>query len=76
MKFIYLLASLTAMALAAPSPLSEYACHPEGETCATIVGEVGVCCPGLECVYTMADLGVSNVICGSSMADSCIGLSV
>ncbi|GFG09972.1 hypothetical protein IFM61392_06157 [Aspergillus lentulus] len=58
MKLIYLLTSLTAMALAAPSPLGEYVCHPEAKTCATISGPIGVCCPGLKCVYISPDLGV------------------
>lgn len=61
MKLFTLLASLTAMALAAPSPLDGYACHPEAETCATIAGPIGVCCPGLKCVYVGLDLGVSTV---------------
>jgi hypothetical protein len=61
MKLIYLLTSLTAMALAAPSPLGEYVCHREGETCVTIAGPIGVCCPGLQCVYIGPDLGVSIV---------------
>jgi hypothetical protein len=60
MKFFYLLASLSAMALAAPSPQTlPGICLTLGATCKTILGSFGTCCEGLECVSSPFILAMS-----------------
>ncbi|KAK2756401.1 hypothetical protein FQN54_005293 [Arachnomyces sp. PD_36] len=49
MKFLVVLSSFFAIALAAPQPFAEPACIAKGKLCAGFAGPIGECCKGLEC---------------------------
>lgn len=61
MKFLILISSLFAVAMASPQPLVQRDCLAEKELCAGFAGPVGKCCEGLECraLPNTADMDVS-----------------